>query len=220
LVAASITVATPAGAEPIAPLVHEESSGTVADRTAYASLGVDGAFVTTLGGAFGIAPAGARLGLSASGDITWVFGNADFDDFRLRAGLRAEAIRYRWFRARVAFTPSLRVTSTEMFQSSSFGTELRVAPGVELGRWSFELDAGLEQEWLAYIAPTDRYRREAYAGAVSGYYGMTGRTLRLGAGGATRVGAFEIYAAGGWERTASLDILPAVYATLGVAARF
>jgi hypothetical protein len=31
---------------------------------------------------------------------------------------------------------------------------------------------------------------------------------------------FELYAEGGWERTAALDILPPFYASLGLAARF
>jgi hypothetical protein len=220
IVAACSTFATTTRAEPIAPLVHETSAGAVGDRAAYAGAGLDGALVAMVGGAFGIAAAGPRLRLAALGELTWVAGNLDLDDFRVRAAVRADALRARAFRLRVELAPLLRFTSTEMFQAEAFGTELRIAPGFDVGPWSVELDAALEQEWFAYIAPTDRYRREVYAGAVTGYYGMTARTLRVGASGAARIGAFEVSVEGGWEQTASLDFLPAAYATLGLAARF
>jgi hypothetical protein len=172
-----LMVASPANAEPVGPLVHD---GGKADVATYASFGLEGAFGATIGGAMGIAPLGTRANTAAFVDATWILGNADMDDFRVRAGLRANALRYGPFRLQIAFVPEYAQTSNESFTARSLGTELRVAPGFDSGRWSGELQAAIDQQWLTYFETTSTYRTNVYASARDGWYGASATVVRVG----------------------------------------
>jgi hypothetical protein len=142
------------------------------------------------------------------------------NDTRVRAGLRAQALRSGLFRLDVAFVPELLMTSNNAFVARALASEFRVAPGLETARWIAELDLSLDQSWLTQLSPTSEYRTLAYAGARSGWYGLSSRTIRLGARAAVRVAQFEISVTAGWERTGAFDFFPPFYAVLGGAWSF
>ena len=224
LAAAASIVGAPsaARAEPVGPLVRaaEGDSAAASRRAVYASFGLDGALAATLGAATGLAGAGERIALDGWADVTWAAGDVDAKDMRYRVGARVDAVRAGRFRLRVVLAPALRTTSNLGFRATAFSTELRLSPGFHDERWSGELDLGLEQTWLTYIAPTDEYRASVYDGARSGWYATTARTLRVGVAGALRVDPVEVTLRVGLERTGSLDFLPGVYGAIGAAYRF
>lgn len=223
VVVASIVVGpSSARAEPVGPLVRaaEGDGAATSVHAVYASFGLDGAFAATLGAATGLSGAGQRIALDGWADLTWAAGDVDARDMRYRVGARVDAVRAGGFRLRVALAPALRTTSNLGFRATALSTELRLSPGFHDERWSAELDLGLEQTWLTYIAPTDAYRASVYDGARSGWYGTTARTLRVGVAGALRLDPVEVTLRVGLERTGSLDFLPGVYGALGAAYRF
>ncbi len=169
-----------------------------------------------MGAARGIASAGDRLSLAGWADVTWATGAVDLGDMRYRVGARIDALRLGWFRLRVTLAPVVRTSDTTGFSAVALGTELRLAPGLHTERWSAELDVGVDQTWLTHGSPSDSYRRSVYAGARTGWYGTTGRVVRLGIGAAVRLRPVEIALRGGLERTASLDFLPAAYGALSL----
>jgi hypothetical protein len=204
-------------AEPAHALVHETGEEVVGEVAAYGAFGLDGAIGSTLGAAAGVPQLGLRANVAAFGDATWTVGNLDFDDFRVRAGLRAEALRRGALRLDVGFVPEVVATSNGAFTAQAFGTEVRLAPGIETPRWLVELDASLDQRWLTLVSFTDAYRSLAYAGARSGWYSTTSRSVRLGARAALRLSSVEVAIAGGWDETGALDVFPPWYCGIEVA---
>ena len=215
-VAAVVLLAPSVWAEPTGPLVHEEKGRVSADVAPYAGFGFDGAIGTTLGAAIGIARLGARPNIAAFADVSWMVGAADFDDFRVRIGARGDVLRYKSLRLQLAVVPEVVQTSNLSFTGTSIGTEFRLAPGLDVGRWTIEAQASLDQQWLTHIDPSATYTANAY-GARSGWYGVDSTVWRAGLRGAVRLSSLEISLAAGFEYTGALDFLPPFYATLSLA---
>jgi hypothetical protein len=209
-----------ASAEPLASLVHERVTGTTGDTAVFSEVGLDGAVAATAGAAWGIARAPARLGLVVWFDATVAAGNLDPEDFRVRIGARGDLVQHGAFHIRATMLSVVRATKNTAFEAESFGTEMRLAPGLSLDRWTLDAEVDVENAELARIAPTDAYRALVYEMATSRWYVDTAATLRLGLAGSVRVGPVELAARGGWARSGSNDFLPAVYAQLGASVRF
>lgn len=208
-IVAVLLFALDAHAEPIAQLAHA--------REVSLDLGFDGAVVGRLG--FATAIAGERRGLVVWTDATIPAGGLDVDDFRARVGARVDVYRRGHWYVRGGLAAVVRATKSTGMQAESFATELALAPGVTAGRWTAELELGLEQAWLTRIAPTPAYRDLVYM-AEGGWYRSTARDLRAGVGAAVRLGDIDVVVRAGWSYTGALDYLPALYAVTGLAYRF
>jgi hypothetical protein len=216
---AFVLIPCAAAAQPARSLVRVGENGLVGEVAAYGEVGLDGAIGTTLGVAVGLRPLGERANVAAFGDVTWFVGNPDFDDWRMRTGLRAQLVRYGVFRLDAAIVPEMIATSNDAFSAIAFGTDFRIAPGIEAGRWVLEINGSLDQRWITHVSFSDAYQTLAYNDAHSGWYGLTGRSIRVGGRVAVRLASFEISVAAGWEE-AGRFVFPPVYANIGVAWSF
>lgn len=115
--------------------------------------------------------------------------------------------------------PALEVNGTRLhveMRGSADAPVLLFLHGGPGGDYRYMLGLADEKTWLTHGSPSDSYRRSVYAGARTGWYGTTGRVVRLGIGAAVRLRPVEIALRGGLERTASLDFLPAAYGALSL----
>jgi hypothetical protein len=202
-------VAATASAEPLSSL------GT--ERVAFSEVGLDGAMTAKVGAAFGVAP---RFGMVVWFDATVAAGNLDPEDFRVRGGARIDLLANGPFHLRGTMLHVLRATKNSAFEAESFGTEFRLSPGFEVGRWALDAELDIENAELTRIAPTDSYRALVYPMATSHWYFDTATTIRLGLAGSVRVGDVELTARGGWADSGAKDFLPQVYVQAGAALRF
>ena len=207
--AALALLAATASAEPLSTLRN--------DRVAFSEVGLDGAMTAKVGAAFGVV---ARYGVVVWFDATVVAGNADPEDFRVRGGARIDLLVDGPFHLRGTMLHVVRATKNTAFEAESFGTEFRLSPGIERGRWAVDAELDVENAELTRIAPTDTYRSTVYAMATSRWYFDTATTVRLGVAGSVRVGEVELTARGGWADSGAKDFLPQLYVQGGAALRF
>lgn len=184
-------------------------------RAAYAEVALDGAVVASSGYLQPITPRAAW-----TVDLASALGDFDLADNRIRGGVRIDIARSGSFRLRSSLFVVRRATSNAGYGAQTFGTDLRLAPGVTKGRWNAELELAVEQGWLAHITATDTYRQLVYAGAEDGWYAMPGRTLRAGLAGSAVLGRVEVGVRVGFARHGGLDVLPPLYASVAGAWRF
>jgi len=208
----AICVASTAHATPLAPAADE--------RIVYGELAFDGAPSTTIGFVAGVPRAGERLTLAWWTDATWVAGDRDIEDNRLRVGAGIDAFRAGRVRVRGGLAAASRATANTGYRARAVSTELHLDASVVVRRWAFQLETALEQTWATYVEPSSTYRELVYANAEAGWHAMTARTTRVGLAAGVRLGDVELVARAGWQDTGTIEFLPAVYASLGLDYRF
>ncbi|HEY5923580.1 MAG TPA: hypothetical protein VIV11_17990 [Kofleriaceae bacterium] len=190
------------------------------ERVVGSELALDGAVLLNLRGALGIARAGESLDLAAWADVAVAAGNVDAGDTRARLGARARFVRAGRFELYGSLALVRRATTNTGFAAQTLATDLVVQPSVRAGRVLAGVELGVEQAWLAYIAPSDTYRELVYAMAEPGWYALPARTVRVGATASLRLGSADILLRGGYARSGALDFLPQLYVSLGAGYRF
>jgi hypothetical protein len=221
LAIAIVLAGSAASAAPLTSLVERAPAGELASvHEVSTELGLDGALNASLGFAAGVPRAGERLDLAWWADVAWAAGRADVGDNRVRVGARVRLARSGRFALHGALALARRATENTGFAAQTLSSELVVAPSVSAGRFTGVAELGVEQAWIAYIAPTDTYRELVYAMAEPGWYALPGRTLRVGAAGVVRLARVELTVRGGYARTGALDFLPQLYASVGAGYRF
>ena len=158
----------------------------------------------------------------ASGSFDLPMAQPDFGDWRLRAGFRMEAFRWRGLAIPVRIDGVVRMLSNRSVQAVGLGTELSSMPGWYADRWFAAAEVSWDQSWTTHLRHSNLYRSVVYEGVQDGWYGLPGFTMRYGA----RVGGLvtpflEVWLRGGYEQHGRFDTLaPPLYAVLGTTARF
>lgn len=163
-----------------------------------------------------------RRAVMVSGAFDLPMAQPDFGDWRLRAGVRLDAFRWKGLAIPVRLDGSVRMLSNRSVRMVGLGTELSAAPGWYAKRWFAAAEVAWDQSWTTRLDHTDAYRDVVYEDVQDGWLRLGGFTMRYGA----RVGglvlpSLELWVRAGYEQHGRFDtVAPPLYAVVGSTFRF
>jgi len=118
--------------------------------------------------------------LMLTGDVALPWAGLDASDYRVRVGALVPIVGTRRWRLGGTFAPTVRGTKNDINRMTSVGTDLGVEGGFYARHWFVAGEVGFDWAITTYIANSDAYRNQVYAGARDGWYAMPGGNLRYG----------------------------------------
>ena len=114
-----------------------------------------------------------------------------------------------------------RGTENSIYRALNFGADVTGALGVYRRRWFVAGEFGRDKAINTHITHSDWYRENVYPDAKDGWYLDAGVTYHYGVASGVAIGRTELALRAGWQRTEDFnDLLPPIYASLGVGFRF
>lgn len=182
------------------------------------SVGMENAFVASLGYAHGLQVGDRTLFLGADFTLPWA--KPDLGDYRLRARGILPIVGSSGWRLLGEVMPGVRSGQNPLNRHTAIGLEGNLLGGYYGQRWFAAAELGGDWTALSYIEHTDRFRNTAYAEVKDGWYGTTGATVHAGLVGGYSFEAIDVVLRAGQQRDLGLEtlMLP-LYLSLGVNAR-
>jgi len=185
----------------------------------YTTFGLDPAVVASVGYGRVVPLFGREWQLGVEGGV--VAPDYDTRDFRARMQVRTTLLRWRSLRLVGSAAFITRGTENSIYRAFNFGADFTGAAGVYRRSWFLAGEFGFDKAVITHIAHSDWYRTHVYPEAKDGWYLNAGGTFRYGAAAGVAIGPAELAVRAGWLRTEDFnDLLPPMYAGLGVGVRF
>lgn len=192
---------------------------SAARNQVYTTFGLDPALVTSVGYARTVPLLGRewQLGIEA-GAVVFDF---DTQDFRARVQVRTTVLGWRSLRLVGSAAFLTRGTENVIFRGFNFGTDFTGNLGVYRPGWFLAGEFGFDKALITHLVQSDWYRTYFYPEAKDGWYLTGGGTFHYGATTGVAIGRTELALRAGWLRTETWDdIMPPMYASLGLGVRF
>ena len=177
-----------------------------------ARTGLDHAFVAEVGYLRAIDD-----GLFLGGDVAMPWAMPDLGDYRLRATAGLQLLGAQHWRIAGWLSPTLRATGNVASSMVALGSDVRVAGGYYSRGWFVAGELGFDWVAATHVSFSQAYRKQVYARAQDGWYGLPGGTTYAGLHGGLSFSSFDLVLRLGQPRTQSLALQTVpFYATLGV----
>ena len=192
----------------------EQSSNVVQVRT-----GAEYGFVAGIGYARVVALPERPLLLTAGATLPWAA--FDIQDYRLRVGGALTLLDVRRWKLLAGVSPTLSSTKNELSRMTAIGTDVGVVGGYYARRAFVATEVGFDWALTTYVAHTEAYRQNVYAGARDGWYSNPAANLRGGLQAGLSFGRYDVVLRAGLVRdiTGEPPLLP-FYGTLAVNAKW
>lgn len=185
----------------------------------YTTFGLDPALVASVGYGRVVPLLGREWQLGA--EVGVVAAEFDTRDFRARLQARTTLVRWRSVRLVGSAAFITRGTENSTYRALNFGADFTGAAGVYHPRWFVAGEFGFDKAIITHLTHSDWYRENFYPEAKDGWYLNAGGTFHYGVAGGVAIGRTELGLRAGWQRTEDFnDLLPPMYAGLGVGFRF
>ena len=185
----------------------------------YTSFGLDPALVTSLG--YGrVVPVNGHTFLVTS-DLGVVSAKMDARDFRARVGVQTSLARWRSVHLTGSASAIARGTQNSIYRGFNWGADLTGGVGVYRPRWFAAGEFGKDKAIITHVTHTAWYREHVYKDARDGWYLDAGGTYHYGLASGVSLGQTEVSGRFGWLTTEDFnDMMPPMYATLGVSLKY
>jgi hypothetical protein len=185
----------------------------------YTTFGLDPALVASAGYGRVVPWLGRAWQLGA--EVGVVAAEFDTRDFRARLQARTTLVRWRSVRLVGSAAFITRGTENSTYRALNFGADFTGAAGVYRPGWFVAGEFGFDKAIITHLAHSDWYRENFYPEAKDGWYLNAGGTFHYGFAGGVAIGRTELAVRAGWRQTEDFnDLLPPIYASLGVGFRF
>jgi len=185
----------------------------------YTTFGLDPAQVASVGYGRVVPLFGREWQLGA--EVGVVAAHFDTRDYRARLQARASLVHWRSLHLVGSAAFITRGTENTIYRAINFGADVTGAAGVYRPGWFMAGEFGFDKAIVTHLTHSDWYRRYIYPDAKDGWYLDTGGTYHYGVTGGVAIGPAEVAVRAGWLRTEDFnDLLPPMYASLGVGFRF
>ena len=185
----------------------------------YTTFGLDPALVTSVGYGRVVPWRGREWQLGA--EVGVVAAEFDARDFRARLQARTTLVRWRSVRLVGSAAFITRGTENAIYRALNLGADFTGAAGVYRSGWFMAGEFGFDKAIITHLTHSDWYRENFYPEAKDGWYLNAGGTFHYGVTGGVAIGRTEVALRAGWRQTEDFnDVLPPVYASLGVGFRF
>jgi hypothetical protein len=190
-----------------------------ASHIVHVRTGAEYGFVAGVGYARIVALPDRSLVLTADATLPWAA--LDLNDYQLRVGGALPLVEARRWKLAAAIAPTLRGTRNELSRMTAVGTDVGVVAGYYAPRAFAAAELGFDGAFTTYVAHTQAYRQNLFAGARDGWYSMPGGNVRAGLQGGLSFGRYGVILRAGMVRDVSGEapLIP-FYGTLGVNARW
>lgn len=185
----------------------------------YTTFGLDPALV----GSVGYARVAPFLGRTWQLGVEFGVVAFEFDRRDVRAQLQARTSLLQWRSLRLVGTAAFitRGTENSIYRAVNFGSDITGAAGVYHRSWFLAGEFGFDKNIITHLQHSDWYHTYFYPEARDGWYLPGGGTFHYGVTGGVAIGPTELALRLGRQRTEQFDdLLPPVYASLGLGIRF
>lgn len=185
----------------------------------YTAFGLDPALVTSAGYARVVPFIGRAWQLGA--EVGVVAFKLDRRDVRARLQARTSLLRWRSLRLVGSAAFVTRGTDNAIYRAVNLGSDFTAAAGMYRPRWFVAGEFGFDKNIVTHVRHSDWYHTYFYPEARDGWYLPGGGTFHYGVTGGVAFGPTEVALRVGQRRTEDFnEVLPPVYAGLGVGFRF
>ncbi len=192
---------------------------TAGRNVVYATAGLDPALVTAVGYARVIRVVGHDFQFNLEGGLAAA--RMDIRDYRARAGVQTSLLRWRSINLNGSATFNARGTENVIYRAFDYGADGTAALGVYRQHWFAAAEFGKDKAVITHVTHSDWYRTHYYPDAKDGWYLDAGGTFHYGLRGGVAMGPAELTLRAGWLRTEKWDdLLPPMYASMGLGVRF